>query len=287
MQHIAFIRRRHANHPWGAALSLLWLAALGGSALAFADAPPASGAWDYLRPQFYADREIGIGDAAFLNLEVPASTPDPAATPLTVRFGDRTIGQLKQLRVIIDNNPSPVVSTFEFAAGVRVAEIDLRVRIDRLTSVRAIAETTDGRLEMRSGWVDASGGCSAAPAAAAGGTIGDIRFRNTPDGKALQVGIRHPNNSGFQIDPLSGNPIPPHYVTHIRFSADGRTLVDVDAGISLSENPTIRIASDTALPEPVTVEVIDSKDAHFSASWRGPTTGGETISDAASPTASR
>jgi sulfur-oxidizing protein SoxY len=184
--------------------------------------------------------------------------------------------------VIIDNNPSPVVSTFDFAAGARVAEIGLRVRIDRWTSVRAIAETTDGRLEMRSSWVNASGGCSAPPAATAGtGALGDIRFRNTPDGKSLQVGIRHPNNSGFQIDPVSGNPIPPHYVSHIRFSVNGQALMDVDAGISLSENPTLRIASDMTLPEPVTVDVTDSKDGHFSAKWRGLATGGETISDAA------
>ena len=272
----------YARPPWVAALPLLSLLALTGAPVALGQTQtPAGGAWTTLRPQFYGEREIGVVDQAFISLDAPASTPDPSATPLTVRFGDGAIGHIKQLRVIIDNNPSPVVSTFDFAGGARVAEIGMRVRIDRWTSVRAIAETTDGRLEMRSSWVNASGGCSAAPAAAAGGTLGDIRFRNTPDGKSLQVGIRHPNNSGFQIDPLSGNPIPPHYVSHIHFSANGHTLMDVDAGISWSENPTLRIASDTALPEPMTVDATDSKDAHFSASWRGPATGGETISDAA------
>jgi len=270
------------RHPGRAALPALSLLALLGAALASAESEsPPAGAWNYLRSQFYGDREIGMVDQAFLSLEAPASTPDPSATPLTVRFGDSAIGHVKQLRVIIDNNPSAVASTFDFANGARVAEIGMRVRIDRWTSVRAIAETSDGRLQMRSVWVNASGGCSAPPTAAAGGTLGEIRFHNTPDGRSLQVGIRHPNNSGFQIDPVSGNPIPPHYVSHIRFSADGATLVDVDAGISLSENPTLRIASDTALPEPLMVEVSDSKDAHFSASWRGPASGGEAIGDAA------
>lgn len=242
---------------------------------------PAPDAWGYLRPQYYGDRQIGIADQDAVRLDAPATTPDPSATPLTIRFGEAAIGHIKQLRVIIDNNPSPVASTFDFAAGARVAEIGMRVRIDRWTSVRAIAETTDGKLEMRSSWVNAAGGCSAPPTGGGSGALGDIRFRNTPDGKSLQIAIRHPNNSGFQIDPLSGNPIPPHYVSHIRFSTAGHTLMDVDAGISLSENPTIRIASDAALPEPVSVEVTDSKDAHFNASWRGPATGSETISDAA------
>ena len=74
--------------------------------------------------------------------------------------------------MIIDNNPSPLVATLTLAAGVPLDEIDLRVRIDRFTSVRAIAETQDGRLEMRSTWVNASGGCSAPPGAAEGGTLG-------------------------------------------------------------------------------------------------------------------
>jgi sulfur-oxidizing protein SoxY len=238
-------------------------------------------AWGFLRPQLYGDRQIDIADQAAVSLEAPATTPDPSMTPLTIRFGEAAIGHIKQLRVIIDNNPSPLASTFDFASAARVAEIGLRVRIDRWTSVRVIAETTDGQLEMRSAWINAAGGCSAPPAGGGNGALGDIRFRNTPDGKSLQVAIRHPNNSGFQIDPLSGNPIPAHFISHIRFSAKGQTLMEVDAGISLSENPTIRIASDATLPEPVSVEVTDSQDAHFNASWHGPATGSETISDAA------
>jgi sulfur-oxidizing protein SoxY len=177
----------------------------------------------------------------------------------------------KQIRVIIDNNPSPVAATFDVAAGARVAEIGLRLRIDRFTSVRAIAETSDGKFEMRSTWVNASGGCSAPPSAAGAGTLGDIRFRPSADTKSMLISIRHPNNSGFQIDARSGEPIPPHYISHIRFSTDGRTLLEAETGISLSENPTLRIASDRPLPAPIMIDIVDSKDAHFNASWRSGT----------------
>ncbi|HXL97506.1 MAG TPA: thiosulfate oxidation carrier complex protein SoxZ, partial [Steroidobacteraceae bacterium] len=67
----------------------------------------------------------------------------------------------------------------------------------------------------------------------------------------------------------SGEPIPSHYVSHIRFSTDGRTLLEADTGISLSENPTLRIASDRPLPAPIVVDIVDSKEAHFNASWGG------------------
>jgi sulfur-oxidizing protein SoxY len=241
---------------------------------------PSSGAWEYLQRQFYPDRTLGVLDERFMSLEAPANTPDPAATPLTLHFGDAAVGHIKQIRVIIDNNPSPVAATFDVASGARVAEIGLRVRIDRFTSVRAIAETTDGRFEMRSAWVNASGGCSAPPSALSAGTLGEIRFRPSPDARSMLVSIRHPNNSGFQIDPRSGEPIAAHYVSHLRFSSDGSTLLEADTGISLSENPTLRIASDQPLPAPISVDVVDSADAHFNASWSGALAGNTASSSA-------
>ena len=260
---------RPSPRPRAAAPAWLLLS-LCGSSFAVSDGQtPSSGAWEYLQQQFYPDRSIGLLDESYMGLEAPANTPDAAATPLTLRFGDAAVGHIKQIRVIIDNNPSPLAATFDVASDARVAEIGMRVRIDRFTSVRAIAETTDGKFEMRSTWVNASGGCSTPPSAMTAGTLGDIRLRPSPDTRSMLISIRHPNNSGFQIDPRSGEPIPSHYVSHIRFSTDGRTLLEADTGISLSENPTLRIASDRALPAPIVVDIVDSKEAHFNASWRG------------------
>ena len=238
---------------------------------AFADVTPSasSGAWQALRANFYGTREIGEVDEKLMSLTAPASTPDPTATPVVLHFGANAAGKVKQVRVIIDHNPSPLAASMQLAPGAPIDEIELRLRIDRATSVRAIAETNDGRLEMRSVWIDASGGCSAAPSAASGGKLGEIRFRPSPDAKSLQVSIRHPNHSGFQIDPRSGDAIPPHYVSHIRLSAGGKTLLEADTGISISENPTIRIASDRALTAPVTIDAVDSQQAHFTATWNG------------------
>lgn len=231
---------------------------------------PATGAWEYMRPQFYGDRAIGVVDENFMRLEAPANTPDPSATPLILHFGKDAAGKIKQVRLIIDNNPSPLAATLELKSGVPVDEIDLRVRIDRFTSVRAIAETNDGRLEMRSTWVKASGGCSAPPSAADGGTLGEIRFRPSSDATSLQMSIRHPNNSGFQIDPVSGDAIPPHYISHIKLSAGGQIVLEADTGISLSENPTVRIATSTPLAGPLTLDATDLPTRmHYSATWKG------------------
>jgi sulfur-oxidizing protein SoxY len=244
-------------------------AALGLAAPLSADEQsPANGAWQTMRPNLYGTRPISETGDELMSIEAPASTPDPSATPVVVHFGDALAGRVRQLRVIIDNNPSPLVTTMNLRAGLPVEEIDLRVRIDRYTSVRAIAETSDGQLQMRSTWVNASGGCSAPPSPSAGGLLGDIRFRASADDRALQVSIRHPNNSGFQIDPKSGDPIPPHFISHVRLRAGADTLMEADTGISLSENPTLRIASRAPLQAPLVFEATDIPSQQlFTATW--------------------
>ena len=231
---------------------------------------PTNGAWQALRPQLYGTRDISESGDQLMSVEAPSSTPDPAATPVGVHFGRELVGRVREVRVIIDNNPSPLVATMDLRPGLPVDEIDLRVRIDRYTSVRAIAETDGGRLEMRSAWVNASGGCSTPPSAAQGGTLGQIRFHASTDHKALQVSIRHPNNSGFQVDPRTGDMIPPHFISHIRLTAGGQTLLEAETGISLSENPSLRIVAREPLSAPLTVEALDvPTQSRFAATWQG------------------
>jgi sulfur-oxidizing protein SoxY len=248
-----------------AAVSMLAFA----PALVAADDAATSGAWHTLRSEFYGAREIGEVDEALMSMAAPGATPDPTATPVTLHFGGKAAGKVRQVRVIIDHNPAPVAATMRLADDVPIDEIEMRLRIDRATSVRAIAEMADGSLEMRSVWVRASGGCSAPPSASGAGALGAIRFRPSADAKSLQVSIRHPNNSGFQIDPVSGEAIPPHFVSHLRIRSGDTVVLDADTGISLSENPTIRIASGSRLAAPLTVEAVDSKQEKFTATWDG------------------
>lgn len=232
---------------------------------------PTTGAWTgYLHRQLYGDREIGEVDESYMRLDGPANTPDPASTPLSLHFGRQAAGKIRQVRLIIDNNPSPLAATMNLKPGVPIDEIDLRVRIDRFTSVRAIAEDADGRLEMRSVWINATGGCSAAPAAAGGEGIGEIRFRPSEDGRSLLVSLRHPNSSGFQIDPVSGDAIAPHYVSHIKLSRGTETILEADTGISIAENPSVRLSSETALTGPIRFEAVDLPTRKsYSATWSG------------------
>ena len=52
---------------------------------------------------------------------------------------------IKSLTLVIDENPSPLVSKFKFTRKVGNASITTRVRVDKYTYVRAIAETSDNK----------------------------------------------------------------------------------------------------------------------------------------------
>jgi sulfur-oxidizing protein SoxY len=249
---------------------------IAGGAIAQDDSQPSASAWEFLRSKYYGDQSMGLVDEDIMSIEVPANTPDPAATPVTLRLSDDAHRRVKRVRVFIDNNPSPLVATFDFAR-TPITEIDMHVRVDRFTSVRAVAEMADGGLEMRSAWVKASGGCSAPPAdSSQGGALGQIKLRPAADDKSILVSIRHPNSSGFQIDPRTGDSIPAHYISHILIKAGGVPLMEAETGISVSENPTFRIASDQHLPLPLSVDAVDSvTQAHYTGSTEAGTPGAE------------
>jgi sulfur-oxidizing protein SoxY len=254
----------------GSALVCTLLLGIVGSAFAEDDSQPSGSAWEFLRAKYYGDKTMGVTDEAFMSLEVPANTPDPASTPLTLHFADDAQHRIQRVRVFVDNNPSPLVATFDFAE-IPITEIDMHLRVDRFTSVRAVAETQNGALEMRSAWVKASGGCSAPPTdSSQGGVLGQVKLRPAADGRAILVSIRHPNSSGFQIDPRTGDSIPAHYISHLQIEAGGKPLLAAETGISVSENPTFRLVSDRDLALPVTVDAIDSvTSAHYTGSTQG------------------
>jgi sulfur-oxidizing protein SoxY len=99
--------------------------------------------------------------------------------------------------------------------------------------------------------VKASGGCSA-PAAKnpdeAKARIGQMRYRQftqasdgaTSGTREAQVMIGHPNNSGLQMDQLTQLYIPAFFVDQLTLSQDGKLVLSVDGGISISEDPNIR-----------------------------------------------
>jgi len=235
--------------------------------VAHAQTAPSEETWSGLKPMFFGDRPIDEA-TGYVTLDAPARAEDAALVPIQLKFPPRPRGdRVVAATVIVDENPSPLVTTLQRGADAGDFDIGLRLRVNSYSHLRVIAETESGALHMTKTFVKAAGGCSA-PASKdpeeAKANVGRMRFRNfAAQGMAeAQVMIRHPNYSGMQMDQITRMYTPAWYITHVRVLQGEKLLFSAENGISLSEDPTFRF-SYVANGQPVRIEAKDSRGAEY------------------------
>jgi sulfur-oxidizing protein SoxY len=267
------MRMLRAARIAGLVVAVLGLATLGSFAQQAAQKDP----WPELAATIFNNRPLADG-AGLIAIEMPVRAEDAAIVPLTVRAtlppGD--LRRVKALTVVIDENPAPVAATFHIGSNAVVSSISTRVRIDSYTNVHAVAELTDGKLYVVKTYVKASGGCSAPAAKIADRAgIGQMRFRQfakAADGAATnlreaQIMIRHPNNSGLQMDQITRHYLPAYFVHTVKIWQGEELLLAVESSISISEDPNFRF---TYLPnnaKSFAVEAVDTDNRVFKGEW--------------------
>jgi sulfur-oxidizing protein SoxY len=229
--------------------------------------------WPSLKTAYFGDKTIRDNADDLLVIEAPKRAEDAAIVPISIKslVPQSADKYIKNLHVIIDENPMPYSANFQLSPELGTVDISTRMRIDQYTYVRAIAEMNDGSLHMVSRFVKASGGCSAPAgkdAAAALARLGQmqIRMREATVGEPVQaqVIVSHPNYSGLQYDQQNRKYIPAHYVNDIDISYNNKTLVKVEAGISMSEDPSVRFTFTPDQHGKLKAVVRDSKEQEFS-----------------------
>jgi sulfur-oxidizing protein SoxY len=256
--------------PFG--LALLCATALPSLAQQGGVTGPSEATWAEIRTAAIGERPTDE-QSGLLMLNAPSRAEDAALVPIEVAFKlpDGDARRVIALTLIIDENPAPVGARFRFGEGKAAFALSTRVRVNSYSFVRAIAETSDGRLHMAKTYVKAAGGCSA-PAvkdpAEARANLGEMRFRVfAPRGEA-QVQIRHPNYSGLQMDQVTRLYTPAWYVETLSVTQGAQPIFSLEGGISISEDPTFRF-SYAGGSQPVTVEAKDTEGRVFRGSFPG------------------
>lgn len=216
----------------------------------YAQEPAADAAWASIRKDIFGARDF-IDGKGFVSLEAPERAEDAAVVPVTIRLTPELAANTKSLTLIVDENPAPVVAVFKYgeAAGIGQRTMATRIRVDRFSFVRAVAETTDGELYMTQEFVKASGGCSA-PASRdieeATKSIGRMRIKTASAARENpnvgEVMIRHPNISGLAIDQITRGYPPARFISKLTVSENGKLVFTMDGGISISEDPYFRFS---------------------------------------------
>ncbi len=262
-------------HPLSRRRTLLVSA---GAAAAFAARPAlAQSQWDVLRELFFEGRPV-LDGTGLIALDAPSRAHDAAFVEVAVealvpQTPDRYI---RAIHLLIDRNPAPRAAVFRLSPATGSASIATRIRVNEYTPVRAVAETNDGALFMVERFVKASGGCSA-PASkdkeAAYARLGKMKLvqpdRFVPGSpNELRLLVSHPQYSGMQIDQLTRNWIPADHLDTIRILWNGEPLIEIEADISLSEDPLIGFHLQPEGPGELRVEASDIKGRRFVQSWQ-------------------
>ncbi len=237
-------------------LALVGFAAGASLALAAPAARADQDLWPGLAGTLFPNAKLAQ-DGMIIQLGTPLSAEDAALVPITLHMeqaadaGPNDPRRIKKLTVVIDNNPSPVAAVFEFGPKASVTTIETRVRVNQNTEIHAVAETADGKFYVSESYVAAAGGCSAPSASNLDPNdpqIGTIKVRQLqpeyvsqdPRRKEAVVMIKHPNNSGMQMDPNTHLYIPARYVDFLKIMQGDDLLFSVTGGISISEDPNFR-----------------------------------------------
>lgn len=233
--------------------------------------------WPGLKEEVFGGRALAENDGR-VTLYAPERAEDAALVPVSIRIPGNVAPQAVALTLLIDRNPAPVAATFAFGDAFRqgpdIGErvIETRIRLDSFSKVRAVLETADGRLSMSSRFVSGAGGCSATPskdieAALAGLGKIDVKAMSEPargaDFREARIMIRHPNFTGLQMDPVSRGYVPARFVDDLEVRSAGQLLVRMTGGISISENPHLRVSYSGAPNAVVEVNAKDTEGARF------------------------
>ncbi len=268
------------RHPWARhATALVAVALFAQAGAASATAPPASDdlLWhNGLRTHFFGDRAIEESDE-LIELHAPVRADNGAIVPISItsKIEQNDERYVKTIWLIADKNPGPLAGKFNFTPRSGKADLALRMRVNEYMPVRAVAETSDGKLYMSRRFVKASGGCSApagTDADAALARLGKMKIREIErdeesGAQLLQLMVSHPNFNGMQMDQMSRLYTPAHFVRQVSVKYAGEEIFSAETSFAISENPSFRFYFVPEGDGELTAHVTDTKDMEFTHSY--------------------
>src|ERR1700726_4198966 len=204
---------------------------------------PSEETWYSIKDDIFKGRSILDGSGLVI-LDAPRRAEDAAVVPIGMRvnFPGDDKRTLQSLTLVIDENPAPVAGTFTIGPRSGVTSISTRVRVNSYSYVRAVAELSDGQLYGVKTFVKASGGCSAPASSNSDATksmLGQMKFRTfRPETGTLpeaQLMMRHPQNSGLQMDQLTRLYVPPFFIDNLKIRQGDDLLMALYRGLAMSD----------------------------------------------------
>ena len=241
--------------------------------------------WKTLKTLMFGDQIIRTGNESAVALTINPDIDDASTVPIHIDglVSQNSQSYIKKLHLIVDQNPIPTAAIFELSPTNGNLHLATRLRIEKFTFVRAVAETSDGQLHMDSKWVAVKGGCSAPSGKNAGSDplLGKMKvtfnkyrnsYRNERGGKVfrvplaqpnvVKVQVRHPNESALAAD--LDTTVPPNFIQELTVGFANEEVLSAQVNFSISDNPAFTFSFSPNSEGDLSLTVTDTHENIFS-----------------------
>jgi sulfur-oxidizing protein SoxY len=192
--------------------------------------------WQVIHETFFNGRQVQDAGSK-ISIQAPAQAEDASLVPFAfeANFAPQSI---KKIYLFTDANPILHTATF-LPANAQRFSLATRIRLEKNSAVRLIAETDDGTLWMAHTDIKTpGGGCGGggySDEAQLRAAAGKMKLRKQTNAQ-LAFNIKHAMRTGFERTP-QGYYAKAWHINQLQFKADDADLLTIDVGPGISADP--------------------------------------------------
>lgn len=224
--------------------------------------------WPVMHEAYFSGKPIQDG-SQLIKIDAPIQAEDAAIVPFAFSINDELKAKLniQKVYVLVDANPIQLTGTFHYYQPKIPIQISTRIRLEKNTYVRVIAEGQDKQLYMHKVAIKTpGGGCGgggASDEAKLRAEAGKMKFRVSQHDhnktlSDLHFHIKHPMRTGFERT-TQGYFAKAYHIKRLDFSDENGPMMSIDVGVGISADPYFQFASLPHVPAIIDIKALDNE----------------------------
>ena len=229
--------------------------------------------WRVIQEAFFNDKTVledgGSLDIGQIKIEAPVQAEDASLVPFAFKVTLKE-SNLVKVYLFTDANPILHTATFHLLQPSQTFSVATRIRLEKNSVVRVIAETEAGQLFMATtGIKTPGGGCGGggtADEATLRASAGQMKLRFNQEAltglSAFSFHIKHPMRTGFERT-TQGYYAKAWYINRLHFSDLHSAFLHIDVGPGISADPYFKLMTPKAFSGSLQIEAADNEGQSF------------------------
>lgn len=231
-------------------------------------AAPIIDQWDTIKATYFSEQIVHDAQDNIV-IEAPAQAENAAMVPFAFKVNLKD-NNINKVYVFTDANPILLTATFSLTMPQQSVDIATRIRLEKNSIVRVIAQTQDGRVLMKTVEIKTpGGGCGGGEMtdeARLRVSAGKMKMRLLkPDEKSagsFVLNIKHPMRTGFERT-FQGYYAKAWFIQQVDFLIDHKPYFEAILGPGISADPYFRFNLPEQKMEVLLVETKDNEGKVF------------------------